>query len=328
MISSMIETLPQVLLDGITLGAVYAVVAIGYTMVYGILELINFAHGEIFMTGAFVGTSTLLLFQSAGWLTTWPGWLIYLFLLLTAMLITGFLGIGIERVAYRPLRKAPKLISLISAIGISFLLQDIIRFITELKTGNYIVSAPTIYNGNLQLGASHLWSGFGDGFLKVNSVIVFAVAIILMAALDLFVKRSKWGMAMRAVAQDRETASLMAISVNKVIAVTFFIGSALGGATGVLFAQQYGTIDPFIGYVLGIKAFTAAVLGGIGNIRGAMVGGFLLGIVEMFTSANLGIITGGSFGGEYKDVFSFAILVIVLIFKPEGMFGKAVKEKV
>lgn len=328
MISGIIGTLPQVLLDGLTLGAVYAVVAIGYTMVYGILELINFAHGEIFMTGAFVGTSTLLLFQSAGWLSDLPGWLVYLFLLITAMVITGFLGVGIERLAYRPLRNAPKLISLISAIGISFLLQDLVRFIAELKTGNYIVSAPAIYNGNLQVSASGLWDRFGDGFLKVNSLIVVSVAIVLMVGLDLFVKRTKWGMAMRAVAQDRETASLMAISVNKVIAITFFIGSALGGATGVLFAQQYGTIDPFIGYVLGIKAFTAAVLGGIGNIRGAVFGGLLLGILEMFASANLGILTSGSFGGEYKDVFAFAVLVIVLIFKPEGMFGKAVKEKV
>ncbi|AJY74803.1 branched-chain amino acid ABC transporter permease [Paenibacillus beijingensis] len=328
MFSSIIQTLPQVLIDGITLGAVYAVIAIGYTMVYGILELINFAHGEIFMTGAFVGTSTLLLFKSAGWLGSMPGWIVYIFLLVSAMLITGILGVGIERIAYRPLRRAPKLISLISAIGVSFLLQDLVRFIAELKTGNYIVSAPTLYNQNLKLGTSSVWGSFGDGFLKMNTIIVIAVAILLMVGLDLFIKRSKWGVAMRAVAQDRETASLMSINVNKVIALTFFIGSALGGATGVLFAQQYGTIDPFIGYVLGIKAFTAAVLGGIGNIRGAMFGGLVLGVLEMFASANLGIISGGSFGGEYKDVFAFAILILVLIFKPEGMFGKAVKEKV
>ncbi|MGM0881659.1 MAG: branched-chain amino acid ABC transporter permease [Bacillota bacterium] len=328
MISSILQTLPQVLIDGLTLGAVYAVIALGYTMVYGILELINFAHGEIFMTGAYVGTSVLLVFQTAGWLGGMPGWMAYALILAAAMFFTGMMGVGIERIAYRPLRKAPKLISLISAIGVSFLLQDLVRFIAELKTGNYIVSAPTLYNENLKLSASSISGSFGDAFLKTNTVIVIAVAVLLMIGLDFFINRTKWGVAMRAVAQDRETASLMSINVNKVIALTFFIGSALGGATGVLFAQQYGTIDPFIGYVLGMKAFTAAVLGGIGSIRGAMFGGLVIGVLEMFASANLGIITNGNFGGEYKDVFAFMILIIVLIFKPEGLFGKAVKEKV
>lgn len=328
MISSILQTLPQVLIDGLTLGAVYAVIALGYTMVYGILELINFAHGEIFMTGAYVGTSVLLVFQTAGWLGGMPGWIAYALILAAAMFFTGMMGVGIERIAYRPLRKAPKLISLISAIGVSFLLQDLVRFIAELKTGNYIVSAPTLYNENLKLSASSISGSFGDAFLKTNTVIVITVAVLLMIGLDFFINRTKWGVAMRAVAQDRETASLMSINVNKVIALTFFIGSALGGATGVLFAQQYGTIDPFIGYVLGMKAFTAAVLGGIGSIRGAMFGGLVIGVLEMFASANLGIITNGNFGGEYKDVFAFMILIIVLIFKPEGLFGKAVKEKV
>ena len=150
----------------------------------------------------------------------------------------------------------------------------------------------------------------------------------MMIGLDLFVNRTKWGMAMRAVAQDRETASLMSVNVNKVISITFFIGSALGGATGVLFAVQYGTIDPYIGFILGLKAFTAAVLGGIGNIRGAMLGGLLLGVMEMFASANLTLLTGGVLGAEYKDVFAFAILIIVLLFKPEGLLGKPVAEKV
>ena len=149
-----------------------------------------------------------------------------------------------------------------------------------------------------------------------------------MVGLDFFVNKTKWGMAMRAVAQDRDTASLMSINVNKVISVTFFVGSALGGATGVLFAVQYGTIDPYIGFILGLKAFTAAVLGGIGNIRGAMLGGMLIGLIEMFTAANLSVITGGVMGAEYKDVVAFGILIIVLIFKPEGLFGKAVAEKV
>ncbi|MCK8486988.1 branched-chain amino acid ABC transporter permease [Paenibacillus sp. MBLB2552] len=323
-----LQTLPQVLVDGLTLGAVYAVVAIGYTMVYGILEFINFAHGEIFMTGAFVGTAALLTMNSAGWLNGLPAGLAYFLILATAMLATGMLGIGIERVAYRPLRRAPKLISLISAIGVSFLLQDIVRFIADIRTGNFIVTGISLYGDNLKLGVSSLWSGFDDAFLKTNTIIVVAVAVVLMMGLDFFVNRTKWGTAMRAVAQDRETASLMSINVNKVIALTFFIGSALGGGTGVLFAQQYGTIDPYIGFILGMKAFTAAVLGGIGNIRGAMFGGLFIGVLEMFSSANLSVMTGGALGGEYKDVVAFLILIAVLIFKPEGLFGKAVKEKV
>lgn len=328
MISSILQTLPQVLIDGLALGAIYAVVALGYTMVYGILELINFAHGEIFMTGAFAGTTVLFMFQSFGWLGALPAWTSYLLIILIAMMFTGALGVGIERVAYRPLRKAPKLISLISAFGVSFVLQDVVRFIAELKTGNYIVNSKSLFTQRIKLDTSAISSVFGNSSIKANTIIILVVAILLMIGLDLFVNRSKWGVAMRAVAQDRETASLMSINVTKVIVLTFFIGSALGGATGVLFAQQYGTIDPYIGFILGMKAFTAAVLGGIGNIRGAMFGGFVIGILEMFASSNLGIITGGSFGAEYKDVFAFLILIIVLIFKPEGLFGRAVKEKV
>lgn len=328
MLSSILQTLPQVLADGLTLGAVYAVVALGYTMVYGILELINFAHGEIFMSGAFVGTAILFLFQSFGWLESMPGWIAYFLTLVISMLFTGFLGVGIERLAYRPLRNAPKLIPLISAIGVSFLLQDLVRFIAELKTGNYIVSGITLYNQNLTLHASSVWAHFNDAFIKLNTLIVIAVAVVMMIGLDFFVNKTKWGVAMRAVAQDRETASLMSINVNKVISLTFFIGSALGGATGVLFAQQYGAVDPYIGFILGLKAFTAAVLGGIGNIRGAIFGGLAIGVIEMFAAANLGTLTYGVFRAEYKDVFAFIILIVVLIFKPEGLFGKAVKEKV
>ncbi len=325
---NILHSFPQVFIDGLALGAIYAVVALGYTMVYGILELINFAHGEIFMTGAFIGTAVLFVFQSTGWLGEMPGWLAYALILAIAMLCTGLLGVGIERIAYRPLRKAPKLISLISAIGVSFVLQDLVRFISELKTGNYIISGTTLFDKNMQLSTSSLSSWLGDASLKTNTLIIIIVAVLLMIGLDYFVHRTKWGVAMRAVAQDRDTASLMSINVNKVIIVTFFVGSALGGATGVLFAQQYGTIDPYIGYLLGLKAFTAAVLGGIGNIRGAMFGGLLIGMLEMFASSNLGMLTNGSFGSEYKDVFAFMILIVVLIFKPEGLFGRAVKEKV
>ncbi|WP_379967901.1 branched-chain amino acid ABC transporter permease [Ectobacillus sp. sgz5001026] len=328
MLNAILNTLPQVLIDGLTLGSVYATIALGYTMVYGILELINFAHGEIFMSGAFIGTGLLLVMTGFGWLGAMPAILALILVVVVAGVITGFLGMGIERVAYRPLRTAPKLITLITAIGVSFLLQDIVRFITELRQGNYIVTGPSLFTDKVSIQASHLLPMFSDAQLKSSSIILILIAIVMMISLDFFVNRTKWGIAMRAVALDRETASLMSINVNKVISLTFFIGSGLGGATGVLFAMQYGTIDPYIGFILGLKAFTAAVMGGIGNIRGAMVGGILLGILEMFAATNLTIFTGGLFGSEYKDVFAFIILILILIFKPEGIFGKAVTEKV
>jgi branched-chain amino acid transport system permease protein len=320
--------LPQVLVDGLALGAIYAVIALGYTMVYGILELINFAHGEIFMTGAFIGVAMLILMTGMGWLAAMPAILALILVLVVTSILTGFMGVGIERMAYRPLRNSPKLITLISAIGVSFLLQDLVRFITEYKRGNYILTGPSMFNEQFAIKFSSISSSFSDAFFKTSTLILIISVVIMMVGLDFFVNKTKWGMAMRAVAQDRETASLMSINVNKVISLTFFIGSALGGATGVLFAVQYGTIDPYIGFILGLKAFTAAVLGGIGNIRGAMAGGIMLGLLEMFAAANLQLLTGGIFGAEYKDVFAFAILIIVLIFKPEGLFGKAVTEKV
>ncbi len=328
MLENILNTLPQVLLDGITLGTVYAVIAIGYTLVYGILELINFAHGEIFMTGAFIGTALLLVFTSISGIAAIPTILILIFVIILTAFCTGLLGVGIERVAYRPLRKSPKLISLITAIGISFLLQDLIRFITEYKKGNYILTGPNLFSGQIPISFSKITSVFNDATLKTSFLLVLVFAVIMMIGLDLFVNKTRWGMAMRAVAQDREMASLMSINVNKVISLTFFIGSSLGGATGVLFAVQYGTIDPYIGFILGMKAFTAAVLGGIGNIRGAMLGGLILGVVEMFVAANLSILTDNNFGAEYKDVFAFIILILVLLFKPEGILGKAQHEKV
>jgi len=328
MLQEILQSLPQVLIDGLTLGTVYAVIALGYTMVYGILQLINFAHGEIFMSGAFIGTTLLLILTSIGWVSALPAILMLVFVILISAGLTGLLGMGIERVAYRPLRNAPRLIPLITAIGLSFVLQDIVRFIAELSKGSYIITGPSLFTDQIKLSVSSIWSGFNDASMKTSFLIVLISAIVMMLALDFFVNRTKWGMAMRAVALDRDTAALMSINVNKVISITFFIGSALGGATGVLFAIQYGTIDPYIGFILGLKAFTAAVLGGIGNIRGAMFGGILLGLLEMFASANLSLLTGGVFGAEYKDVFAFSILILVLIFKPEGLFGRPVAEKV
>lgn len=328
MILEILQSLPQVLIDGLALGAIYAVVALGYTMVYGILQLINFAHGEIFMSGAFIGTAICALLMGMSFFASIPQLLLLLIVLVVTASLTGLMGMGIERVAYRPLRNSPRLIPLITAIGISFILQDLVRFIAEMTTGRYIVTGPSFFTEQVVIKFSAVWSSFNDAMFKQSFIIVVVIAVLMMVALDFFVNKTKWGIAMRAVASDRETASLMSINVNKIISLTFFIGSALGGATGVLFMVQYGTIDPFIGFILGMKAFIAAVLGGIGNIRGAMVGGLLLGILEMFASSNLSLLTGGVLGAEYKDVFAFAILILVLIFKPEGLLGKPVAEKV
>jgi branched-chain amino acid transport system permease protein len=315
----LLSILPQVLVDGLTLGFMYAVVALGYTMVYGILEFINFAHGEIFMVGAFVGTEVLLIADAMGSLEGMNPYIALVLILVIGMMVTGALGVGIERVAYRPLRNAPRLVPLISAIGVSFLLQDLVRFTEAIARNEFYLNSPILFTNNVNLGFATI---------PQKALIVIVIAIVMMVALTLFVNKTKWGIAMRAVAQDQTTASLMTINVDKVIMLTFLIGSSLGGATGVLFAQNYGTIDPYIGFILGLKAFTAAVLGGIGNLRGAMVGGVILGLLESLAGAFMGPLTGGAFGAEYKDVFAFSILILVLLFKPEGLFGEAVKEKV
>jgi len=312
--------LPQVIIDGLTLGFVYAVVALGYTMVYGILEFINFAHSEIFMFGAFVGAETFLFLQYLGILETMPALLALLIALTVGAVLSGLLGVAIERVAYRPLRNMGKLVPLISAIGVSFVLQDLVRLVEGLWRNAFYVNYPTLFTHRIPLS--------GELFLPVKTVIVVASALILMTGLTLFVQKSKTGKALRAVAQDMTTASLMGVDVNKVIAVTFFIGPGLGGAAGVLFGMQYSLIHPYIGFILGLKAFTAAVFGGIGNIPGAMLGGVLLGLFESLGSAYLSMATGGAMGAEYKDVFAFVILIAVLIFKPSGLLGEVVRDKV
>lgn len=315
-----LQILPQCLLDGLTLGVVYAVVALGYTMVYGVLELINFAHSEIFMVGAFAGTEMLLYLQANGYLAGMPAPLALILALIMGMLFSGGAGVLMERIAYRPLRNAPRLVPLISAIGVSFFLQDAVRLIEGLWKNAFYLTAPSIFPNSIQI-ASNLK-------LPIKSMVVMLSAVLMMICLEIFVSRSKWGKAIRAVAQDRDTSSLMSINVNRVISLTFFIGAALGGAAGTLFACQYSLINPYVGFILGIKAFTAAVLGGIGSIPGAMAGGILLGVLESMGAASLGIATHGAMGAEYKDVFAFVILILVLILKPSGLFGEETGEKV
>jgi branched-chain amino acid transport system permease protein len=315
----LLSMLPSVLIDGLTLGFLYAVIALGYTMVYGILELINFAHGEIFMVGAFLGTEVLLILNQLGILEGLNPFLAFLIALFISSLLTGLLGVTIERVAYRPLRNSPRLIPLISAIGVSFLLQDLVRFTEGMARNAFYLTGPQLFTGNFSISSITI---------PYKTLVIVVTAFLMMVSLQFFVSKTKWGIAMRAVAQDQNTASLMSINVNKVIALTFFIGSSLGGATGVLYAQNYGVVDPYIGFIIGLKAFTAAVLGGIGNLQGAMLGGILLGLIESLGAVYLGPLTGNAIGAEYKDVFAFTLLIIVLLFKPEGLLGQATKEKV
>lgn len=317
--SESLQILPQILIDGLVVGALYAVVALGYTMVYGVLEFINFAHSEIFMVGAFVGAEIFLAFKALGLLGTAPDFVPLLLALILAMLFSGGLGWSVERVAYRPLRGAPRLVPLISAIGVSFFLQDIVRMVWTAVRGNWQLGAPDLYGTTLQVTGAQV---------QVRSILIMIIAVLLMLGLSLFVNKTRMGKAMRAVAQDRSTAALMGIDVNQIISATFLIGGALGGAAGALFTLQYTVVNPYIGFVMGIKAFTAAVFGGIGNIAGAAVGGLCLGLFEALGSAYLGPLTGGLLqGSEYKDIIAFTILILILIFKPSGLLGETVSEK-
>ncbi len=281
---------------------VYALIAIGYTMVYGIIELINFAHGEVFMTGAFAGL--LVVGALAGGA---PGGVALALALVAAMAFCGALGVLLERVAYRPLRRAPRLAPLITAIGASFFIQNavMLTFGSQPRSFPFPSSAPLLVVGQVRVAGSQ--------------ALIVGVAVALMAALHLFIRRTRTGRAMRACAQDQDAAWLMGVDVNRIIAVTFLLGSILAGAGGVLYALRYGSVDFFMGYLVGIKAFTSAVLGGIGNIPGAMLGGVLLGLIEG--------IGAGWLSSQWKDVIAFAILVLVLLIKPSGLLGERIVER-
>jgi branched-chain amino acid transport system permease protein len=312
---------PQVLLDGIILGFMYALIALGYTMVYGVLEFINFAHSEIFIVGAFVGVEILLTLKSHAMLETLPWPLVLLGVLLAGMLASGVLAVTIERVAYRPLRAAPRLIPLISAIGMSFFLQDVIRLFESLWRNAFNLVYPSMDVLNERYDITSTID------ISVKSIVVIVAALLMLWALHALVNRTKIGTAIRAVAEDQAAASLMGIDVNRIISLTFLIGGAMGGAAGVLFGVQYSLINPYTGFIPGLKAFTAAVLGGIGNIPGAMVGGLVLGLLEAFAASYMSLLTGGAFGAEYKDIFAFSVLILILIFRPKGLLGEVVRER-
>ena len=317
----LIGIFPQVLIDGITLGFMYALIALGYTMVYGVLEFINFAHSEIFIVGAFVGVELLLGMKSAGWLDALPWILVLLLILVAGMTVSGVLAVIVERTAYRPLRHAPRRIPLISAIGVSFFLQDAIRLFESLWRNSFNLVYPTmeVLNERFELSSTI--------DVSVKSLVVTAAALLMLWGLYSLVNKTKIGKAIRAVAEDQSAASLMGINVNRIISLTFLIGGAMGGGAGVLFGVQYSLINPYTGFIPGLKAFTAAVLGGIGNIPGAMLGGLVLGLLESFAASYLSLLTGGAFGAEYKDILAFSILILILIFRPKGLLGEVVRER-
>jgi branched-chain amino acid transport system permease protein len=301
---------PQIIIDqiinGLTIGGIYALIALGYTLVYGILFMINFAHGEIFMFGSFGGFAALTYFVNSGFSDTHPG-LSIVAAFLAAMVISAILGALLERIAYRPLRNAPRLAPLISAIGASIFLQNVMMLIIKARMQVYpdIIQEEFLEFGWFSISYFQLFIIFGS--------------VLLMVGLYLFIQKTKTGKAMRAVAEDRDAASLMGIDVNRIILITFVIGSALAAAAGVMVGIYYTQINHMMGFIPGIKAFTAAVLGGIGNVPGAMLGGYFLGLAEAF-----GVLF---MPAEYKDVIAFGLLVLVLIFRPSGILGEVVSER-
>ncbi|HMK57156.1 MAG TPA: branched-chain amino acid ABC transporter permease [Dissulfurispiraceae bacterium] len=295
----------QQLINGLTLGSVYAIIALGYTMVYGILELINFAHGEVYMLGAYLGIILMGFFTATG--VAGPGMSLALTVVFSAMFCAMY-GFAMEKVAYKPLRNAPRLSPLISAIGISIFLQNFVM-LTQGATDKVFP---------YQFGETALI--ISDVRMTATQVLIIAVSMLMMISLRLFVSRTRIGKAMRATSQDKTMATLVGIDVDMIISVTFVIGAVMAAIAGVMVAAYYGLVNYTIGYIAGIKAFTAAVLGGIGSIRGAMLGGIVLGLMESLGAAYI--------SSEYKDAIAFVVLILILLVKPAGIFGRDIPEKV
>ena len=307
---NIIAILPQQLVFGLALGTVYGLIALGYTMVYGVLFMINFAHGEVFMIGAYIGWGVLvaLLDMAVGGLH--PIWVLPV-MLLPAMVLCGGLGMALERFAYRPLyvRGATRLGPLISAVGASIFLQNAVMLTQGARMKVYMTNLvfPRTWRFNI-LGVN----------VSVLLIVMASVSLLLMWALIVLVQRTTLGRSIRAVSEDREMATVMGIDVGRVVGLTFFLGSALGGAAGVLIGLYYTQIDFVMGYSAGLKSFTAAVLGGIGNIRGAMIGGLLLGVIESLAVTFI--------NPAFKDVVAFGVLILTLVFKPDGLFGESLAD--
>lgn len=296
------------LVNGISLGGIYALIALGYTMVYGIIELINFAHGDVYTLGSFFALAIFGALGVSGELHG-PALVIDLGIAIVgAALLCGIVGVLIERFAYRRLRNAPRLAPLITAIGVSFILENVMQV---WKGPSPVQFPPVVPNPSLSIAGLNV---------SVQQIFVVALAVVMMLALQLFIHNTRMGRAMRATAQDRDAAQLMGINVNTTIMVTFLIGSALAGVAGVVSGAYYQSTWFFNGFGAGLKAFTAAILGGIGNIAGAMLGGFLIGVIESLAT--------WKFGGQWSNVTVFAILILVLVFRPSGLLGEAIPEKV
>jgi branched-chain amino acid transport system permease protein len=305
----------QQIINGLTLGSVYAVVALGYTMVYGIIQLINFAHGEVVMIGAMVAFSVITALAGSGL----PPLIILLIGVLAAIPVCMAVGYTMERVAYRPLRGAPRLAPLITAIGISIILQHVAMIIWSRNN----LPFPQI----IQVVPYHVtWTEDGATITNVQIAII-TISVLMMAGLLFLVHRTKLGIAMRATSQNQLVAGLMGIDINRIIALTFVIGAGLGAVAGVMNGTYYGIAHYQMGFVLGLKAFSAAVLGGIGNLGGAMLGGVLLGLIEALGAGYVGDLTGGVFGSNYQDVFAFLVLIAVLVFRPSGLLGERVGDR-
>lgn len=319
------DILIQQIINGLVLGSIYAMVALGYTMVYGVLGLINFAHGEVVMVGALVAFSAISALTGIN--PDLPGWLLMTVGLAAAIPVCMAVSFTVEKVAYRPLRNAPRLAPLISAIGVSIILQTLAMIIWGR---NYLIFPNTLPTDSIALlsfppNDTHEF----DRIVSITPVqlMIVIVSTVLMVGLTLMVNRSKLGKAIRATAENPSIASLMGINPNMIISATFMIGAALAGVAGVMVAANYSVAHFYMGFLPGLKAFTAAVLGGIGNIYGAMLGGLLLGLVESLGAGYLGQLTGGFLGSNYQDIFAFAVLILVLTLRPSGLLGEKVSDR-
>jgi branched-chain amino acid transport system permease protein len=301
----------QQIINGLILGSVYALVALGYTMVYGIINLINFAHGEVLMVGALTSWTVVTWLDKAGL----PGWLLLLISLAAAIVVCSVLNFAIEKVAYRPLRNAPRLAPLITAMGMSLLLQTLAMMIWKPNYKPYPILLP-----------SAPFNVFG-AVINTTQILVLVVTVVTLGGLMYLVNYTKLGRAMRATAENPKVAGLMGVKPDMVISATFIIGAALAALAGVMYAANYGSVQHTMGFLPGLKAFTAAVFGGIGNIAGAMLGGVLLGLIESLGAGYIGTLTGGVLGSNYSDIFAFIVLILVLTVRPQGLLGERVADR-
>jgi branched-chain amino acid transport system permease protein len=305
------ETFIQQIINGLVLGSMYALVALGYTMVYGIINLINFAHGEVLMVGALVSWTVVTGLAGVGL----PGWALLLLSLLAAVLVCSLLNFGIEKVAYRPLRNAPRLAPLITAMGMSLLLQTLAMILWKPSYKPYPILLPS--------EPFHI----GGAVINTTQILILVVTALTLAGLMLLVNRTRLGRAMRATAENPRVAGLMGVNPDTVISATFVIGAALAALAGVMYAANYGSVQHSMGFLPGLKAFTAAVFGGIGNLPGAMLGGVLLGLIESIGAGYIGTLTGGVLGSHYQDIFAFIVLILVLTLRPQGLLGERVADR-